>query len=312
MISKWAAAVAVFPVVMLPFSATAAPAAAQAGVIRYAVQKSCEKGRACPALRLVRADGSGRALGDASSGEGAVPVAVSADGRRVAYFRKKDRRLVVQGADGGARAVGGVRQPRNEAGVDETRLLLSPDGGKLAYVPNDGEHRVRVFDAGTGRKAGTLPAGSAAWTVGFSGDGGEVLLVRGYDVREAVVADLRGRTLRRVVPPQVVGANLPVDGEAGKVAALAADGRRLAVYVPGDDPGVLVYDVASGAQVTRVPLPAGVVPVAATWTGADEVTVRAERAGLVTTVAVDVAAGTARTVSTYRAPRSGQVYHAGG
>ncbi|MFD2354465.1 hypothetical protein ACFSTC_42045 [Nonomuraea ferruginea] len=188
---------------------TGVPAGAEGTHIRYAVQRVCGE-KACGKLRLVLADGSAHELPDTSTGEGHEPVAVSADGSRVAYFRAGDRRLIAYELGGKRRFVGTVKQPANEVGVDATRLLLSPDGSRLAYLPNDPGRRIRVYDVRSGRAVGTLPAEDGfSCTAGFSGDGGELLRVEESMLIAARVTDLRGRTLRRDVPPQVVAHNLP-------------------------------------------------------------------------------------------------------
>ncbi|MFI6709247.1 hypothetical protein ACIBF7_22615 [Nonomuraea sp. NPDC050478] len=213
---------------------------------------------------------------------------------------------------------GTVKQPANEVGVDETRLLLSPDGSRPAYLPDDAGRRIRVYDVRSGRAVGTLPAEDGfSCTAGFSGDGGELLRVE----ESMRVTDPRGRTLRRDVPPQVVAHNLPrrpssvADGggdDRPRVAAAAADGRRLAVYVPGERPSVIVYDLGSRKVTARVPLPTGVRPAAATWTGTAEVTVRGDGGGMGRRVRVDLDGKRAEIVETYDRPAGGTVYHAGG
>ncbi|MEV4835047.1 hypothetical protein AB0K05_11025 [Nonomuraea sp. NPDC049486] len=297
------------------------PAGTEGTHIRYAVQRVCGE-KACGKLRLVLADGSAHELPDTSTGEGHEPVAVSADGSRVAYFRAGDRRLIAYELGGKRRFVGTVKQPANEVGVDETRLLLSPDGSRLAYLPNDAGRRIRVYDVRSGRAVGTLPAEDGfSCTAGFSGDGGELLRVEESMLIAARVTDLRGSTLRRDVPPQVVAHNLPrwpssvADGggdDRPRVAAAAADGRRLAVYVPGERPSMIVYDLGSRKVTARVPLPAGVRPAAATWTGTAEVTVRGDGGGMGRRVRVDLDEKRAEIVETYDRPAGGTVYHAGG
>ncbi|MEQ4723563.1 hypothetical protein [Nonomuraea sp. B19D2] len=290
--------IAVAAGLLLPFAIIPA-AQAKSDPIRYAVPLKSGK------LRVVLRSGATRTL--KALGEGTTPVAVSADGTRAAYFRPKDRALVTYPA---GRRIGSFRQPRNKVGVDETRLMLSPDGRRLAYFDNDGTHWARVFDTGTGKSIGTLPAPFHLWAAGFSGDGGEVLLVKNSGpTTDVIVTDLRGRVLRRGTPPQIVGHNLPEDDSEGKVAALAADGRRIVVYVPGEAPGLVVYDLATRKAGRRLPLKQR--PAAATWTGDREVTLRVDDGKRTQRLRIDVDTGASEVADAYRTPES-RAYHAGG
>ncbi|MEV4108538.1 hypothetical protein [Nonomuraea sp. NPDC049695] len=291
--------IAVAAGLLLPFAIVPAAQARKSDPIRYAVPLKDGK------LRVVLRSGAARTL--KALAEGTAPVAVSEDGTRAAYFRPKDRALVTYPA---GRRMGSIRQPRNEAGVDETRLMLSPDGRRLAYFGNDGLYRARVFDTATGKKIGTLPPPTDLWAAGFSGDGGEVLLVSSYaPTTDAVVTDLRGRVLRRDTPPQIVGHNLPRDDSEGKVAALAADGRRIVVYVPGEAPGLVVYDLTTRQTGQKLPLKQR--PAAATWTGNHEVTLRVDDGKRTQRLKVDVESGAIEVVDAYRTPTN-RAYHAGG
>ncbi|MFI6734711.1 hypothetical protein ACIBI9_17425 [Nonomuraea sp. NPDC050451] len=287
---------AVVAALLAPFAVM--PAAGAAGdPIRYA---EALKGRT---LQVVLRSGATRTL--KALGEGHRPVAVSADGARMAYFRAGDRALVTYPS---GKRVGSVKQPRNEVGADETTLMLSPDGRRLAYYGNDGTNRGRVFDAVTGKRIGSLPAPFDWNPAGFSGDGGEMLLVRSASTTDLAVTDLRGRVLRRDTPPQIVGFNLPEWHGDGKVAALAADGRRIAVYVPGQAPGLVVYDLASRRVSEKIAVQK---PAAATWTGEREVTIRVDGGGRTRQVRIDVDSGASQVADDYQTPVK-RAYHAGG
>ncbi|MBB5778636.1 hypothetical protein [Nonomuraea jabiensis] len=257
-----ASRLAVVAALLARFAITSAAGAAS-DPIRYAAPL---KGRT---LQVVLRSGATRTV--RALGEGHMPVAVSADGARMTYFRAGDRALVTYPS---GRRVGSIRQPRNEVGVDETTL---------ACFGNDGSNRGRVFDAVTGKKIGSLPAPVNWHPAGFSGGGGEVLLVRSGSTTE-----LRGRVLRRDTPPQLVGFDLPAWEGDGKVAAPAADGRRIAVYVPGQAPGLVVYDLASRQAGEKIAVRK---PAAATWTGEREVTLRVDGGGRTRRVRVDVDSG---------------------
>ncbi|MEV4574839.1 hypothetical protein AB0K16_16425 [Nonomuraea jabiensis] len=114
--------------------------------------------------------------------------------------------------------------------------------------------------------------------------------------------------LRRDTPPQLVGFDLPEWEGDGKVAAPAADGRRIAVYVPGQAPGLVVYDLASRQVGEKIAVRR---PAAATWTGEREVTLRVDGGGRTRWVRVDVDSGASQVADDYRTPVK-RAYRAGG
>ncbi|SEG91461.1 hypothetical protein SAMN05444920_107270 [Nonomuraea solani] len=242
--------------------------------IRYASIKGCAvKGggtRPCGDWRLVMhsgeiatlPDGQGVALeaNGSSSHNYTAAIAVSGNGRRVAYFTKKGR-LAVRTVGGGAEVFAKDALPKVPQW--EVTLRLSDDGERLAAVL---AKETRIFDTATGALLGTVPAESAV--LGFSGDGGELLtvLVNDETVTELIVYSDTGQELRRVAPPQVIASNSP--------QALAADGRTVASIVNGSKKELVTYD-AEGDQLIgrkRIKLPAGEIH-GVDWTGDTQVTV---------------------------------------
>ncbi|MGP4098532.1 hypothetical protein [Nonomuraea sp. KM90] len=289
--------------------------------IRYASIKSCPvKGggtRACGDWRLVMHSGERTTLPDAQgvareadgSSNGYVPaaIAVSGNGRRVAYFTKKGR-LAVRTLGGGVRQF--ARDALPKAAQYEVTLLLSDDGARLAAVIG-GERPAdtRVFDTATGDLLGTIP--DEVSVLGFSGDGDEVFTSVPADesVTDLVVHGLTGEELRRATPPQVIEANVP--------QALAADGRTVASLVTGSKAELVTYDM-DGDQITgrkKVRLPAGDLHML-DWTGETQVTAHlaghSSGATRVTIVQIDTVTGQVRVRDRYTVLRDSYVFAACG
>ncbi|TMR96144.1 hypothetical protein [Nonomuraea basaltis] len=244
--------------------------------IRYASIKGCRTGdgqKPCGDWRLIMHSGKAHVLRDAqvvaldakgkSTGSSPAPIAVSGNGRRVAYFTKTGR-LAVRTLGGAVKLLAKDALPR--VGQYDVALLLSDDGGRLAaVVSGDKSPGTRVFDTDTGARLGTVPADVTV--LGFSGDAGEVLGTAEAEesVTDLVVYSDSGERLLRATPPQVVASNGP--------QALSADGRTVANVVAGDKPELVTYDLEPDQVVGRktVKLPAGDVHMI-DWTGDDQVT----------------------------------------
>ncbi|WP_214321091.1 WD40 repeat domain-containing protein [Nonomuraea sediminis] len=166
--------------ILLPTSLLAAPAqaASRAHAIRYVSVDDC--GRPCATWRVTLGDGTTRRFSDAQvhplSKHGkpikgqAAPIGVSGDGRRVAYLRAGDGRLVVRDLGGALYPMprGAFRRGVSQGG---SNMWLSLDGARLAVSQHYG--RVRLYDVASGTRLATLPKGEEF--LGFSGDGDEVL-----------------------------------------------------------------------------------------------------------------------------------------
>lgn len=150
-----------------------AQAASREHAIRYVSLDTCD-GHPCGPWRFTLGDGSTWRLPDARvhplsehghpDKRAPAPIGVSGDGRRVAYLRDSDGRLVV-------RDIGGALylMPRRDL-PEGTDLRLSLDGAHLA---TGDERGVRLYDVDSGTHLATLPKGEEF--LGFSGDGDEVL-----------------------------------------------------------------------------------------------------------------------------------------
>lgn len=289
--------------------------------VRYASIKGCQTKdagpRPCGAWRLVMHDGSRRALPDAqtvalktngtSSVTGVAPIAVSGDGRRLAYITKSGR-LAVRTLGGGVKLLPKDALPR--VAQYELAFQLSDDGGRLAVLDNNMRKGTRVFDTATGAQLGTIPGTERM--MGFSGDGGEVLTSVDADesVTDLAVYSDTGEPLRRVTPPQVVVSTGP--------QALSADGRTVANMVMSRKPELVLYDMETDEVTgrTRVKLPAGSVEMI-DWTGESQVTLhllreREGKAGRMAIVQIDTGTGTVKTRDRYSVLKDSYVFAACG
>lgn len=242
--------------VTVPGTARAAvPAGAASAPIRYAAASDCDKGRLdaawCGPWWYRTTDGRRHPLKEAGRWEDAV--AVSGDGRRLAYIRAKDARLVVRDLDGRTR-VSKARAWPSKSELELTRVTMSYDGSLVAVDccwSGYTDHPARVYDAATAALLAKVPGMSVHDdALSFSGDGDQIL-VRTDDGRAGrlSVHDLKGRRTASVVPPRLVGVN-------AATAALHADGRTVAVYIAGRKPRIALYDLATGLVTATFPVPA--------------------------------------------------------
>ncbi|OPG11376.1 hypothetical protein [Microbispora sp. GKU 823] len=304
----------------LTISAAATPAAAAAHhSIRYASVDACtaKDGATtpCHTWRLDLLDGKRVTLKDAMvwpltakgkpNKEMQAPLSVSGDGESVAYFRKSDHRLVVREFHGSAHAMGPVHVmpkkllPRG-VGMDDAWVRLSQDGARLilGYSVKDGSNRARIFDVPGARETGTITAfGTFS---GFSGDGSAVLVEQDTDenTTELGVYDTEGDELARVVPPQIVAANVPW--------ALSSDDRTVAfVTGAGKKARLRFYDATTDQTTGSVgfSLPSDAAVEMIDWTGEHEVTlhlIRSAKVDHVTILRVDTRTGKTRVRDSYK------------
>jgi Tol biopolymer transport system component len=198
---------------------------------------------------------------------------VSGDGRTLAYFRKKDNRLVARTPGGRVVAMPQKALPRG-LGMAELELSLSQDGRYLAVDYYDDGERLptRIYDVSAARETGTVPG--AASFQGFSGSGDAVLLSRVTDenTTELTTFDVQGSPRYTVVPPQVVSNNTPY--------GLSPDGRRIALFTgTAAKPVLKLYDLQSDRIDDSTPVNLGGkdLPYMVDWTGDTEVTAHISR-----------------------------------
>ncbi|MCA2228346.1 hypothetical protein [Nonomuraea aurantiaca] len=304
-----------------PTAAQAAPHHEHDG-IRYASVKGCTvKGgeqRPCGKWRLVMHSGERGSLPDAetvareangkSSRTQVAPIAVSGDGRRVAYFNKSGQ-LAVRTMGGGVKVFAKSALPR--VAQYNVTLQLSDDGARLAAVfTTDKPVKTRIFDTATGALLGSTPGGQTLR--GFSADGGEVLTDVGGDesVTDLIAYSESGEQLYRVTPPQIVASNAP--------SALAADGRTTANVVMSAKPQLVLYDMQADQVIAkrRLKLPTGDL-LMIDWTGERQVTLHLVRypdgkANKMTIVQVDTETGAVKVRDHYSLLKDSYVFAACG
>ncbi|WP_248959315.1 hypothetical protein [Sphaerisporangium perillae] len=282
---------------------------AHADSVRYASLKRCvvkKEEMPCGPWQLTLHSGGKRALTDARvfprNARGKVtkdvpaPIAVSGDGRYIAYVRERDDRLVVRELTGKVHVMPADTLPKGTdmAGVT---LSLSLTGARLAVVDGAGQKFIRLFDVAAGELLGSIP-GDRGFK-GFSGDEDEVLTTLGTDenTTQIITYDLTGDEVARQVPPQIAAQGTP--------AALHADGRSVAFYSQGTHT-LKVYDLASDTVVNsvRVRFPGGEAPEMVDWTGTREVTAHVFHgdggSGTMTVLRVDVGSGAVKVRDSYR------------
>ncbi|MEU4830746.1 hypothetical protein [Streptosporangium sp. NPDC023615] len=170
-----------------------------------------------------------------------APLALSPNGRHVAYFHLGSGALTVRKVISGAvRAVPGVTW---SSAMRATRIDLSPRG-RYAVLGTGGEYRILDTRSGTGL---TLRPGLRPWS--FSPDAEFVLVVD--DAFQAKVYSMS---------PFAERGRVPVGG------ALGPGGETVAHFTEGDA-GIGLWSVPSGAPATGVPVavPYGRTPTRLRW-----------------------------------------------
>ncbi|SDI88729.1 hypothetical protein SAMN05421869_107363 [Nonomuraea jiangxiensis] len=250
-------ALAVFSALMAaPGTARAVvPAGEVSAPIRYAAASDCDKDPRnaawCGPWWFRTTDGKRHSLSGVGRWSDAVDV--SGDGRRLAYIRAKDARLVVRDLDGRTRVSQAKAWP-SKSELDLTRVTMSYDGSLVAVDccwSGFAGHPARVYDAATGALLGKVPGVSVHEdALSFSGDGDQILVRTDDDKSGRLsVHDLKGKRTASVVPPRLIGDN-------AATAALNADGRTVAVYVTGRKPKIALYDLESGLVTATFSVPA--------------------------------------------------------
>lgn len=248
-----AALAACSALVAVPGSAHAA--VPEAAPIRYAAVSDCAKdprnAEWCGPWWYRTTDGKRHVISGVGRWAGAV--AVSGDGRRLAYVRAKDARLVIRDLDGRTRVSRAKAWPSTSE-LDVTRVTMSYDGSRVAVHCCDAgytEQPARVYDGGTGALLGKVAGVSVNDdALSFSADSDQVLV--GTDDEKSVkisVHDPNGERTTTVVPPRLIGDN-------ATTAALHADGHTVAVYLVGPTPKIALYDLESELITATYPLPA--------------------------------------------------------
>ncbi|MFC6083618.1 hypothetical protein [Sphaerisporangium aureirubrum] len=242
------------------------------GPAEQAYRPKCRRdGKPCAedAWRIVTREGDTYELAGAVTG----PLAVTADGRRIAYYNSKQRGIVVRDLASGRTWKAPLKQPEEDFAVEFT-LRLSPSGLRFV-VSGWGGRREPNKLVDVERKTVTDLA-RGWWPVSVSDKSGPVVLAKPFNMTSQV---------------WVLGHDpITIQDFTYDYSALAPDGRRLVRLGQTVDPNrrpmvrrdgsIVIFDAISGGGETRVPisgLPEGLAPSRlGSWLNDTELTVLAE------------------------------------
>ncbi|RSN14424.1 hypothetical protein DMB42_07910 [Nonomuraea sp. WAC 01424] len=279
--------------------------AGQVGVLSHAYRPGCrppkKKGGPpdCPAAEwlVVTRDGvtyrMPQALAETKRSK--VPVAISRDGRMLAYYSREAGAHVVRDMVTGAETVSPVAVPEERIGRG-SMLVVSDDGRYVAFDPREGtKDPGLLIDMRTGR------------TVSVPG------VYEPVSIKDGVAELVRYIKTDLLLMP-VTGGGRPVrfDGVFIMFSELAPDGRTVAAFeFPDKGKGTPEYatrrltllDARSGRILRKVAvkgLPKGAgIHGTTIWQSPSEVTLLVQRGQAVRAYAVDVRTGGTRLVTEY-------------
>lgn len=223
-----------------------------------------------------------------------VPVAISRDGRMLAYYSRAAQAHVVRDLVGGGEVTSPVKVAEKRIGIG-SMLALSDDGRHLVFDPREGSKQPSLLiDMRTGR------------TVSISGKY-EVI-----SVKDGAAALIRYRKTDLWLMP-VTGGGKPVrfDGTFIMFSEIAPDGRTVAAVEFADvaKNRLTLLDAKTGRTLRKVPidgLPKGSrVDGTGIWLSKKEVTAVVSGRGRDHHYAVDVTTGKARRWAAFGLPREG-------
>ncbi|GII64718.1 hypothetical protein Skr01_48030 [Sphaerisporangium krabiense] len=308
------AAVAVVTAAVMPSKPyeAAVPGQAQAvrdlpegevGPLEYAYETPCKTGKGrkgfdCGAVewRVVTHDGRTYRLPQAlamTAGNRRVPVAISRDGRKLAYYSRQAQAHVVRDLMSGARVTSPVTVKEARIGAG-SMLVLSDDGRYVVFDPREGSKEPGLLiDVRTGT---TVRVPGAYEAIG---------------VRNGVAELVRYLKTDLWLMP-VTGGGEPVrfDGEFMGFSELAPDGRTVAAFERRDYKKwvqelrtLTLLDTRTGRKLRKVPihgLPEGQpVLVTGLWRSGSELTVMVTDEKRTRAYGVDVGTGKARRLADY-------------
>lgn len=238
-------------------------------------------GRDCLQWRLVTRSGERYRVPEAKGAHAgptdddmltAPPMAITPDGRKIAYYSEREQRFAVRDLGSGTILLAPPVVPAADVRRNAAEITLSADGRYLAVSVSNGFNTLADLETGT---LTDIPAG---WQVRSIGAGGGPVVV-GDTLRLGLFAD---------------GEVTPFTGEAWHTpGGLGPDGTTVAYLtraLPENggsvDPGVVdaeivTVDAVTGEARTRSPLldaPEGLFPMSmGPWLNATEVTVMGRR-----------------------------------
>ncbi|MET9240022.1 hypothetical protein [Nonomuraea sp. NPDC003709] len=290
------------PVMLTPPETTVSPLPPEGvGPIEQAYRPECRTTTCAKnAWRLVTRDGDTYELTAAPE---TGPLAVTADGRRLAYYSSKQRTIVVRDLASGKTWKSPLKQPAEDFSRSaEHTLRLSPSGLRFIVSSWGGRREPnKLVDVERGTVS-DLPRGW--WPVSVSDGSGPVVLVKPYENSSQV---------------RVLGHDpITIPDFTYDYSTLAPDGRTLTrlgqTYDPNRRPmvqldgSIVVFDPVRGGRETRVPIsgiPEGLQPSGlGGWLNSTEVTVVATpespRGPKPMVYAMDVRTGKTRELFTLR------------
>ncbi|MFF0575343.1 hypothetical protein [Streptosporangium saharense] len=222
-----------------------------------------------------------------------VPVAISRDGRKIAYYSRKARAHVVRDLVSGSETTSPVTVKESRIGPGST-LVLSDDGRYVVFDPREGS-----------KDPGLLIEVSTGKTVKVPGK------YEAIGVRDGVVELVRYLKTDLWLMP-VTGGGKPVrfDGAFMGFSELAPDGRTVAAFERRDEKKwiqelrtLVLLDVSTGRKLRNVPiqgLPEG-RPVMFTgpWRSGSELTVVVDGTERMYAYGVDIGTGKAHPLTDY-------------
>ncbi|MBG0829475.1 hypothetical protein HS041_17050 [Planomonospora sp. ID67723] len=233
------------PIVLTPPETKAPPLPAKdVGPVEQAYWPGCRSvAKACAerAWRIVTREGDTYELGKEAKG----PLAVTADGRRIAYYSSKHRRIVVRDLASGKTWKAPLKQPAEDFAA-EYALRLSPSGLRFVVSGWGGRREPnKLVDVERGTVT-DLKRGW--WPVSVSDGSGPVVLAKPYDMTSQV---------------WVLGHDpITVQDFTYDYSALAPDGRTLARLgqsfdrdrrpMVENDGSIVLFDAVRGGRETRV------------------------------------------------------------
>ncbi|MER7499634.1 hypothetical protein AB0L05_40450 [Nonomuraea pusilla] len=225
----------------------------------------------------------------ARAGNGRVPLAISRDGRKLAYYSRSAGAHVVRDLATGAETVSPVRIEERRIGVG-SMLAVSDDGRHLVFDPREGtKDPGMLIDVRTGR---TVPVPGRYEVVTVKNGVAELVRYGKTDLRLMPVTGRGGRTVR-------FGGLFIVFSE------LAPDGRTVAAVEHAERAKrtITLLDTRTGRTLRKVAVTGlpkeGSIGGTGLWRSGTELTLVFESRDGFSGYTVDVTTGRARRVTTY-------------
>ncbi|SEM33354.1 hypothetical protein [Nonomuraea pusilla] len=275
------------------------------GPLRYAyltqctVEKNPEQTLDCSAVewQVVTQDGKRYRVPQALAlaGNRRIPLAISRDGRRLAYYSRQAGAHVVRDLATGAETVSPVKIEERRIGIG-SMLAVSDDGRHLVFDPREGtKDPGTLIDVRTGR---TVPVPGRYEVVTVKDGVAELVRYVRTDLRLMPVTGRPGRTVR-------------FGGAFIFFSELAPDGRTVAAVEHAElaKRRITLLDTRTGRKLREVAVTGlpreGAIGGTGLWRSGTELTLLVEDRDGMSGYAVDVTTGRARRVTAYPGATAG-------